>query len=192
MITPTKTVFLEDLKDLSNEAAWGEFDRRYRPLLMGTARRLGLKGADADDAAQETLTAFVADCRDGRYRRERGRLRDWLAGIMAHKVRDIQRRHHRAHAASLHESGALEIEDHSIQAALEEETAKAVLRQCLAVVRDEVSPVVFECFDLFALRQWPAQQVAGRLGISVDLVYQNKRRMLQRVRELVNELEETW
>jgi DNA-directed RNA polymerase specialized sigma24 family protein len=43
---------------------------------------------------------------------------------------------------------------------------------------------------LFALQQWPAEQVARRLGISVDLVYQNKRRMLARIRQLLTEMGE--
>ena len=80
-ITRTTTVLLEGLHDASNDAVWGEFDRRYRPVVFGFARRLGLDDADAADVAQETLTRFLEEYRRGVYDRERGRLRSWLVTL---------------------------------------------------------------------------------------------------------------
>ncbi len=193
MLTRTSTILLEGLKDLSNAGAWQEFDARYRPLLLAVGRRLGLTETDAEDAAQETVAAFLREYREGSYSRERGRLRDWLAGIMSHKVRDVQRRQVRedrvlrASVPAAEDSG-----DDRIKAVMEEEWAKATLRQCLEEVRKEVSPQMFESFELCALQLWPAGQVAKRLGISVDAVYQNKCRVLQAIRELLPRMEEMW
>jgi DNA-directed RNA polymerase specialized sigma24 family protein len=114
---------------------------------------------------------------------------------MVHKVRDAQRRLHRQRelARETAEAGSPElIEDHSIRAAMEQEWTQAVLRECLDRVRREVTPQMFECFELFALKQCPAGEVAERLGISADLVYQNKRRVLLRIRELLPQIEESW
>jgi RNA polymerase sigma factor (sigma-70 family) len=193
VLTRTSTILLEGLKDLSNAAAWHEFDVRYRPLLMAVGRRLGLKDADAEDAAQETVAAFLRNYREGSYSRDRGRLRDWLAGIMSHKVRDLQR-HQVREDKLLHETppAAEGVEDDRVKAAMDEEWAKATLRQCFEEVRKEVSPQMFESFELSALELWPAGQVAQRLGISVDAVYQNKCRVLQAVRELLPQMEEIW
>ncbi len=191
MITRTSTILLNGLKDVSDDASWQEFDGRYRPLLLAVGRRLGLAPADAEDAAQEAMAAFVVDYRGGRYKRENGRLRDWLTGIMTHKVRDAQRRMHRKRQSAGGDSVEL-IEDTSVRTAMEQEWAQAVLRQCMERVRHEVTPQMFESFELFALKQWPAGQVAQHLGISADLVYQNKRRVLVRIRELLPQIEETW
>ncbi|MCJ7543287.1 MAG: hypothetical protein MUP47_01770 [Phycisphaerae bacterium] len=49
MITRTSTELLEGIKDPSNRAAWSELDRRYRPLILAVARRLGLGHDDAED-----------------------------------------------------------------------------------------------------------------------------------------------
>jgi len=188
-------MLLEGLKDPASQAHWEEFDSRYRPLLLAVGRRLGLNPVDAEDAAQETATAFLVQYREGRYSREKGRLRDWLAGIMAHKVRDAQRRLHRQRAlvSDRDATSAIEqIADPSVQAAMEQEWSRAVVRQCLEDIRSEVSPQAFESFELYALQQWPAQQVSQRLGISADVVYQNKRRILKRVRELLPGMEEAW
>ena len=139
------------------------------------------------------MTAFVAQHAQGRYDRDKGCLRDWLCGIMAHKVRDNQRRHLRRQPADPREADrATEIEDTSVQAAMEAEWSNAVLRQCLEEMRQEVQPKAFETFELFVLKQWPARQVAQQCGVSLDVVYQNKRRILQRIRERLPKVEEIW
>jgi RNA polymerase sigma factor (sigma-70 family) len=194
-MTRTSTILLEGLKDQANQGVWQEFDRRHRSLLLAVGRRLGLAATDAEDAAQETLAAFVVEYRQSHYRRESGRLRDWLAGIMTHKVRDIQRRQKRQHTLGQESdrSDALDlIEDKSVIESVEQEWAAAILRECLEKVRQEVTPQMFESFELFALHQLSAAQVSLRLGISPDVVYQNKRRMLLRIRELMPQVEETW
>jgi len=190
VLTRTSTVLLQGLKDEMNHAAWGEFDARYRPMLMGVARRLGLNDADAEDAAQDVVSACAGDYREGRYQRESGRLRDWLGGIMTHKVRDLQRRRHRHDEVVA--ARATVVEDDDVHAAMDEECMQALLRQSLEEVRQSVSPQMYESFELSALQLWPAQQVAQRLGISVDAVYQNKTRVLQRLREILPAMEEIW
>ena len=122
VITRTSTIFLQRIRDLSDQSAWQEFDGRYRPLLMSVGRRLGLNAMDAEDAAQETLAAFLVDYRADRYQREMGRLRDWLAGIMWHKVRDAQRRHNRQHAMGSAPAGSLKLlEDKTVDVAMRQE-----------------------------------------------------------------------
>jgi RNA polymerase sigma-70 factor (ECF subfamily) len=188
-------MLLEGLRDSSGNSAWREFDGRYRPLLMAVAHRLGLDSMHAEDAAQETLTTFLVEYRNGRYSREKGRLRDWLAGIMRHKVRDVQREMYRQKALapdSLPTNAAEQGVDMPVEAAMEEEWSRWLLRECCQRVRGEVTQQAFESFELFVLQQLPASQVAKRLGISADLVYQNKRRILQRIRQLLPEVEATW
>lgn len=193
MITRTSTILLEGLKDTASDS-WQEFDARYRQLLIAVGRRLGLQASDADDAAQETVATFIVQYRQGQYDRHKGRLRDWLAGIMSHKVRDIQRRQHSQKnlANQLSIQSLEQVPAPAVQAAMEQEHASAVLRQCLEVVRREVTPQTFHSFDLFVLQQWSADQVAQKLAVSTDVVYQNKRRILQRIRQLLPQLEESW
>jgi RNA polymerase sigma-70 factor, ECF subfamily len=193
-ITRTSTILLEGIKDRADDTAWRVFDGRYRPILLAVGRRLGLAAADREDAAQETLVAFLGEYQAGRYKREMGRLRDWLAGIMAHKVMDLRRRASRQKQAIAQAAEGLgsDIGEGKIQKAVEEEWQAAVLRQCMERVRSEVTPQTMETFEMFALHGRPADQVAEQLGVSVDVVYQNKRRVLQRIRELVPELEESW
>lgn len=196
MLTRTSSTLLEGLKDSGDKAAWMEFDRRYRPLVLAVARRLGLQEADAEDAAQETMTAFVQAYRSKRYEKERGRLRDWLRGMAVHKIRDIYRKR-RKQARCISDQGEesillSQIEDRKVEDLWEDEWKKAVLRQCLEEVRREVSPKSFEAFRLFALEQWPAKKVADLLEVSEDVVYQSKSRILARVRKMLPTMKDIW
>ena len=193
-ITRTSTILLEGLKDRTDDKVWREFDSRYRPILLAVGRRLGLSPADSEDAAQETLVAFLAEYQAGGYQRHAGRLRDWLAGIMTHKVQDSRRRSTRQQQMlrDAAENGDLARDEPCVERAMEEEWHGALLRQCLERVRMEVAPQTIESFEMFALQQRPAEQVARQLGVTIDVVYQNKRRVLLRIRELLPELEKSW
>ena len=91
-LTRTTTALLEGLRDSENAILWEAFDRRYRPILVGFARNLGLDEVDAADVAQETLSRFVQEYREGRYDRSRGRLGAWLVGIARYRILDLRRK----------------------------------------------------------------------------------------------------
>lgn len=187
MLTRTSTILIEGLKDPENRACWEAFDARYRPLILAVARRLGLQDADAEDAAQDTIAAFIQGYRRGDYQRGKGRLRDWLCGIAGNKARDVFRRGGREKLIADKTDGTLffsKVEDAKLQQAWEDEWNQAVLRQCLAQVREELPARSYEAFQLFALEQLPAREVARRLQVSEDFVYQVKHRVLARIREL--------
>ena len=196
METVTSTILLIGLRDPANDRAWSEFAARYQPMLVAFARRLGLKEDQAQDAAQETLIAFVRAYGDGRYDRDRGRLRTWLLGIAVNKIRDIQRRLAREIAVGGQDSHTGMItaipDERSLSEAWDEEWRHSILRACLDEVRRQVKPVLMRAFELFVLQEWPADRVAAHLGISRDVVYAAKSRILTRLQETRKQLEENW
>ena len=192
----TSLTLLAGLRDQGNAAAWQRFADRYRPMVVSFAAKLGLSESDAQDAAQETLLAFAEGYRRGAYDRERGRLRSWLFGIAHRKIIDIQRRMGREQvlADRSDATGFLA----SVQAPdeaerlWEQQWQQAVLNECLAEVADQVDPTTFEAFRLYALAQWPPQQVARHLGLSRNAVYISKNRVISRMRELRQRMEDIW
>jgi hypothetical protein len=48
----TRASLFERLRDPVDQAAWFEFERRYRDLVLGYARRVGLPAWDAEDLLQ--------------------------------------------------------------------------------------------------------------------------------------------
>lgn len=184
--TRTSTSLLEGLKDLSDQQAWGEFDRRYRPIMLAVARRLGLSDADAADVAQETVLHFVRDYRAGRFDPSRGRLRHWIAGIARHRIGDIQRRAAlRGELCGASAMAELPDEDR-VHAACEQAWREAVLKRAVDELRSTLSgEKSLAVLELLFIRQMSAGQVAAELGMTPQDVYVHKSRLARRLREFI-------
>jgi RNA polymerase sigma-70 factor (ECF subfamily) len=192
VLTTTNTLLLEGLGDPANETVWREFHARYRPVIVGFARRLGLSPEDAEDAAQETLARFVRDYRDGRYQRERGRLRSWIFTIARSRALDLRRKGAgRAGWRGESALGAVPAED-AVDQLWSEEWRRAVVRRAFVELRAEsrAEPKTVRALELLVLEGRTPRQVADELGLSVDSVYVAKHRLLGRLRAILARLEE--
>lgn len=193
--TVTSTVLLEGLCS-EGDLAWSRFTARYRPMLIGFASKLGLAPEEAEDAAQETLLAFVKGYRSRSYDRRKGRLRSWLFGIARHKVADIKMRRRAeliladksdgsAFLASIPAPGEL-------HALWEQEWERAVLHACLGEIAEHVDPRTRKAFELSVLEEWAVQRVAEHLGMTPNAVYLARNRVLTRIRALYARMEADW
>ncbi len=192
--TRTTTALLQGLHDEGNGEAWGEFDARYRPIIIGFARRLGLNDADAADVAQNTLLKFVSEYRQGGYDRSRGRLRSWLIGLAKFRVAAVFRdRDRRGAVAGDTQVHALP-DDAMLTQAWEEEHRAHVLRIAMQKLRDssKTSDQSLEVFDLLVVRGIPVAEVAERLRVTAHDVYQAKSRVAARLRVILDEIESAY
>lgn len=197
LTTITSTHLLEGLRDPGNHAVWQQYVDRYRPLVVRYAARLGLSEADAEDVAQQTLISFCNAFQQGKYERERGRLRVWLFSIARNQVANWGRRRRSKEIQVGDDSGQTDFfaavrDERELEQIWEQEWREAVMQQCLTEVRREVDPRTFEAFELFAGKGLAAEQVAEKLGITANAVFGAKRRILRRVRELLPQMEDVW
>lgn len=186
-LVTTTTNLLAGLHDCGNRAVWEEFDRRYRPILVGFLCRMGLNASDAADVAQETLTHFVQDYRDHKYDRERGRLRSWLIGIARYRLADWRRaagrrRELRGESAI----GALS-DGADAEAAWEAEERRFIFEQALTELRQATSfnERTIAAFERVALNREPIDVVAAALGLTPQAIYNAKNRVVEKLREIV-------
>lgn len=192
--TRTTSTLLDALRDPARSDAWRELDARYRPILMALARRAGLSEADAADAVQEALTDFFRSYRENRYDRSRGRLRQWLIGIARLKFADVRRAHARpggAGAAPLETSLPESATDADWSSAWEAEQRASILAGALEQLRasEKIAEHTLKAFELAALQNVPAAEVAEQLGLTPQEVYLAKSRCLERVRAIIKRLE---
>ncbi|MEM8835867.1 MAG: sigma-70 family RNA polymerase sigma factor [Planctomycetota bacterium] len=188
--TKTTTLLLQRLGDAQNTAEWSEFDARYRPVLVGVGMHMGLRRDDAEEVAQETLAQFARDYLDGRYNRERGRLRAWLIGICRHRVLDAHRRLAR-HRANRSDSALMNIADvHTLTKAWEEEERRVIFKRAMEVLceSERIAQSTIRTFEMVALEGLSAAAVAETNGLTVAEVYRVKHRVARRLREIVAQL----
>lgn len=194
MITRTTTALLEGLIEPGNEAVWREFDARYRPVIVGFARRFQLGAEDAADAAQETLIRFLKEYRAGKYDRSRGRLHSWLIGIAKHCIFDLK--HGKAKRRELRGLSAIDAipEDDRLDEIWEAEFQRAILHQGVADLRADsrMEPRTIDAFERVAFDQQTPTCVARELGMTLNDVYLAKHRCLKQLRTIVQRLNETY
>ena len=190
-LTRTTTALLEGLRDSENAILWEAFDRRYRPILVGFARNLGLDEVDAADIAQETLSRFVQEYRDGRYDRSRGRLGAWLVGIARYRILDLRRK--RAGNRQVPDPDALsDLDDEQhLSQIWDRERRQAVLQEAMSELREhsKTDPRTIEMFELLMVHGLSTQSVAEQMGVTDHDVYLAKSRVAQRLRSIVERLE---
>jgi len=71
----------------------------------------------------------------------------------------------------------------------EAEWKKNLLDAALAKVKRRADPEKFQIFDFYVTKEWPAEKVAKRFGVSIDHVYLAKHRIEKMIGEEVQRLE---
>lgn len=181
---------LHALHDPDAAGVWDEFDARYRPVLIGFARNLGLDDADAADVAQDTLTRFLEQYRDGKYERDRGRLGAWLVGIARYRILDLHRKHGKR--ALRGESAMVDMDDEmGLTQVWEEERRKTILRQAMDQLRSSgrSDEKTIRAFEMLFIHSMTPQAVAEELEMTVQGVYVAKSRVAERLQVIVKNIE---
>ncbi len=193
-VTRTTTVLLEGLHDTQNEAAWQEFDARYRPIIEAFARKLGLPDADASDVAQETLVRFLGEYRKNKYDRSRARLGSWLLGIARFQVAGVYRKRSRKREAR-GESAMFDISDDIQMTQIWSDQRRTfILQQALDELRGgtKLAEHTIRAFELHVVRQMPVAAVAEELGLNAQEVYLAKSRIAGKLRDVIDRLESAY
>lgn len=178
----TSLSMLSDIRHGGRNGAWGRFVQTYAPMLLSIAKRCGLSDAEAADAGQETLLAVhqAATSEEKPLGQQRGRFRYWLRRVAKNKVIDVVRQ--RQPTISLDEPGLVDGAD--IERVFDEEWERSLLDRALAQVRQEVSPVRYQAFELYAVQGVPPKDVAKLLEISRNAVFISKCKVLRRLCEI--------
>jgi RNA polymerase sigma-70 factor (ECF subfamily) len=77
---------LSRVRDGSNDAAWAEFESRYRDLILRYAMARGMQHADAEDICQIVMMSLAKALRGFQYSSARGRFRDYLGRVVRNAV----------------------------------------------------------------------------------------------------------
>jgi len=185
-IPETSTTLLRDIASDTGNARWGEFVARYRPMCHRYLQR-HFQSLDPDDILQETFAAIAHALPDYRYApSEKGHFRSYLVGVVRNKAlmalrskeRDDKLKSAYAEAVSSERNG---------DCADDETWRKSVFEIALQQLMADASihERTKQIFVRTAVKQEPPEEVARSLGVSRNVVDQQKRRTLAKFRALV-------
>ncbi len=177
----TSESLLERLRRPEAVEAWPRFVRLYTPLLFYWARQVGLEREDAADLVQDVLTTLVENLPTFEYQPDKS-FRRWLHTITLNKWRTRRRR------KTLPQPG---VDDPTVSHAAvapaeepfdESEYRQQLVRQALQIMQAEFEPTTWKACWEAVVSDRPAAEIAQELGVSVNVVYSAKSRVLSRLR----------
>ena len=189
----TRASLLVRLRDHRDAEAWQQFVALYGPMVFRFARKRGLQEADAADFTQTVFQAVAGAIRDFEYDPRQGLFRGWLFGVVRRQLSKFQDKQARAPQGS-GDTGAharlAEQPDEGDEALWEEEYRRQLFARAADSVRGEFADSSWQAFWQTAVEGRAAPDAAAGLGLSVGAVYTAKSRVLDRIRQVVQRLQD--
>jgi RNA polymerase sigma-70 factor (ECF subfamily) len=185
----TRASLIVRLKGRADQEAWREFVEIYRPVICRLARRKGLQPADADDLAQQVLSAVAAAVDRWDPDPERGRFRSWLNRIAHNLIVNALTRQAPDRAAG--DTAARDLLDRQPAAEgpdselLRTEARREIFHWAARQIRPEFQADTWDAFWLTAVEGRPPAEVAAALGKKPGAVYAARGRVMRRLKETV-------
>jgi len=193
MPTGTSVTLLRRLQTTPCSQDWELLVEFCEPFIRGQFRRIGVAAQDLDDVSSEVMTAIFRSI--GTFRHlGAGSFRAWVRRIAANHVCALYRKNDRQVTLGAGNSQilltALEDPESDLSRQWDQEHLHHCLRRMLDRVRSEFSPDACRAFERYGIEDADPEEVAAELGISVAVVYLHKSRILNRLRNLRQELSE--
>jgi RNA polymerase sigma-70 factor (ECF subfamily) len=184
----TQPSLLSRVRDPSDEAAWREFESKYRELLIRFCRRQGWQQADAEDLVQTVMASLVRTLPGFVYDRQRGRFRDYLYRAVRNAMTQRSARpRERAGALDPDRDGpgpGSVRDDPASAAAWEQEWVDHHYRLAMAGVRASFEPRSVEVFERSVAGE-KVEALAAVFGMSTQAVHKVRQRIKARLEELI-------
>jgi len=198
MVTPvpeTRASLLLRLRDARNQQAWTEFLEIYEPLISRLVRRRGVQSADVAEVTQEVLLAVASAIHRWEDDPARGSFRGWLATVARNLVVNYLIRQSR-HPRGTGDTGLkrwLEDQpapDGEVSALFDLERKRQSFRWASEQIRAEFKETTWQSFWMTAVENRDVNDVAQVLGVKPGVVYVSRSRVMKRLREMVEGIQD--
>ncbi|MBR1920479.1 MAG: sigma-70 family RNA polymerase sigma factor [Kiritimatiellae bacterium] len=185
----TRSSVLRAVADTENAAAWNRVFDLYAGFVFSVARSKGLSETDADDVVQTVFGDLARNLPTFAYDRAKGRFRSYLSGLVNWRVADRMKslKREAAFKADFWEEARAAAGRGDDDFAAREWKAAAV-EEALRRMRPGVRPEHYAAFVASAVEGQDTQTVMNLYGLSRDNLYQIRKRLTERLREVTDEV----
>ncbi len=182
----TRASLLSRVRDVSDDAAWREFEGKYRELILRYAISRGLQHADADDVRQIVMVNLSKALRGFHYSAERGRFRDYLGQVVRNAIsRHLSRPKMAPSALDSNVLAAVsEGGESATDEAWEHEWVNHHYRQAMKAVRESFDVRSVNIFEQLLAGE-SVVAVAAANGTTTEAVHKSKQRIRDRMKDLI-------
>lgn len=190
----TRASLIAQVRSSEDREAWNQFVFIYRPVLYRMARRRGMQDADAQDVVQTILMRVAASIHRWEETSPETRFRHWLRRVARNAMISAFTRKPKDVAAGGSEMLELLAEQPEDIASIERELAVETMRElylrAAAIVKADFDPETWQAFELTVVRGQSCDEVAATLKKSIGTVYVARGRIMRRLREHVQSMQE--
>ena len=194
----TRPSLLVRLRNLQDQQSWEEFYAIYQPLVFRMARSQGFQDADASELTQEVFVAVASAIQRWDPNPQRGSFRGWLFRIARNLMINwlTYRRRHPTGAGNsdirrlLAEQPDPHDLDREDSAVFDREYKRQAFAWAAEQIRNEFRESTWQAFWLTSVENRPVPEAAKELGISAGAVYIARSRVMARLRQKIETLEE--
>ncbi len=188
----TRASLILRLPDAADVAAWDEVVAIYAPLIRRLAVAQGMQPADADDLVQEVFSAIARSVSGWLDRADRGGFRAWLLTIARNAAVNLLTRRGTQSLAVGGDDEAQMLADvatpeSEVSSQFDLEYRREVFRWAAVQVQQQVAETTWSAFWLTHVDGQTVADVAQRLKVSVGTVYVSRSRVMNRLKEVVNQ-----
>ena len=185
------------LANTHDQRAWVEFVNLYEPLLLKTARKLGLSQNDAVDAVQEVFVHLGKVISQWKPTGMPGAFRGWLVRVARNQMLNLIQRTTMLRAESAGSDAnefALAYPDGSQQSTyFNIEFRRTVFLYVVQKIRDSFAEKTWQAFWFTYMDQRPPTEVAAELDLTIGAVYIARSRVMSRLQSEIKMLvDEEW
>ncbi len=182
----TQPSLLSRVRDSADDAAWREFDAKYRELILRYGRARGLQTSDAEDVRQIAMANLAKSLRSFEYKPACGRFRGYLGQVVRSAIsRHFRRPDEKARAldtsvlVSVKANDAGDADD-----VWEREWVRHHYRLAMEAVRAAFDPKSVQIFDRL-LAGDSVSRLASGFQTTTQAVHKVKQRIRDRLKELI-------
>ena len=189
----TRASLLLQLRNAGDANAWEQFARIYTPIVYGFCRNQGLQDADAADVSQEVMRAVARAMEKFEYDRQRGKFRNWLLTVTRSKLNNFfssRQRQHEPHGNTSIQNLMDREPTPAEQSSWDTEYHGRLFHWAAEQLRPTMQESTWQAFWRITIGEEDAAKVSADLNLSVGAVYVAKSRVLARLREKIQEVDE--
>ncbi len=185
-LPPTRSSLPERLKNWEDEEMWKYYVDTYGKLIYNVAIKDGLSDTEAQEVVQETNIAVSKSIHG--YDRKKGTFKNWLFNNVRWRITDQFRKRKGDAGGSGQRSKTstrtptiervADPKGFGLEAVWDQEFDKNSFDMALDRVKRQVKNAKqYQIFDLYVIKEWPAQKVARTLNVNVGRVFLAKHRI---------------
>ena len=183
------------IRDSQDAIAWSQFMAIYESVVYRLARRRGLQDADAEDLCQRVFMSVAKAVEHWEPQEDGPQFRNWLNRVARNAILNAITRGKpdRATGGSNAENVLLEIPDREgVTTAILNESRIEAYRWAANQVQAEFNAGTWAMFQETTINGRVIADVAAELSKSSGAVYIARCRVMQRIKDKVNEVSDFW